>query len=520
MTAPDSTVQAPPAVTPDPDRFFDTRNLSADLKRHSVRGGTVTLVAQGAKLLLQTTSMMCLARLLTPADFGLIAMVLAITGFVMMLKDLGLSMATVQRAEINHGQVSTLFWINVGLSIVLVGVTAGLAPVVAWFYGEPRLIPITLVLAGAFLFGGLTIQHQALLRRQMRFRALAIVDIVAMALSVAVAIASALLGAGYWSLVAMQITLAAATAVGVWWACPWRPGRLRRGTGVRTMLAFGGYLTGFNVLNYFARNLDNTLIGWRWGATPLGLYSRAYSLLLLPIQQVTPPIAAVAIPALSRLNDQPERYRVFYLRALALLTFVTTPIVAVLLVCAEETILVFLGPNWRAAAPIFRILAISAAVQPVMNSAGWLYLSGGRSRALFAWGAAASVVVAGAFFIGLPFGPRGVALSYAIAATVLCVPCMHFATRGSSICLRDLFAANLPTMTAGVLAAAAALGVKLAWGALLPAWATLGACAVVAGSVHVLTVFYGFRKRAEYVSVVNELRTRRRAPKPGVERSA
>ncbi len=151
------------------NNFFDTEYLKADLKGRSVRGGAVTMAAQGIKFFLQIGSTVVLARLLTPEDFGLIAMVTAVTGFVMMFKDMGLSMATVQRAEIDHAQISTLFWINVVLSLAFMLLTATLAPAIAWFYSEPRLTWITLALAGAFIFSGFTVQHQALLRRQMNF---------------------------------------------------------------------------------------------------------------------------------------------------------------------------------------------------------------------------------------------------------------------------------------------------------------------------------------------------------------
>lgn len=512
MTSRDSAAGGELPVQQEADRFFDTPQLGGNLKRRSVRGGAITALAQGSKFALQTASMVCLARLLTPADFGLIAMVTAITGLMTLFKDLGLSMATVQRPKINHAQVSTLFWINIAISTVLCALTAALAPAIAWLYGDPRLTTISLALAAGFIFGGLTVQHQAILRRNMRFRALALVDISAMALSVAVAIAAAALGLGYWALVIMQLTLPVTTALGVWVACPWRPGPPSRGVGVRSMLVFGGYLTGFNVVNYFARNLDNALIGWRWGAGPLGLYSRAYSLLLLPIQQVTPAIAAVAVPTLSRLSNEPERYRAFYLRALSLLTFVTTPLAVLLLVCAEETVAVFLGPAWRGAAPIFRMLGFSALLQPTMNSAGWLYMSGGRSSAFFYWGAAASTVIIASFLVGLPYGPKGVALSYSIAVVLLSIPCMHFAVRDSRIRLWDIVQVNLPTLAGGGLSAAAALAFKLTIGRQLAPLPTLAACSATVGIIHVFTVFYAFNQRGQYQSVLRELRLRRATP--------
>jgi len=212
--------------------FFETEHLKLDLKGRSVRGGAATLAGQGGRFLIQMVSTVVLARLLTPADFGLIAMVTAVTGFAEFFKDLGLSMATVQKAEVTHEQVSVLFWVNVAMSVLIALITAALGPVIAWFYGDPRLATVTVALSLAFVFGGLTVQHQALLRRQMRFTALAIIPVIAMAAAVMAAIIAGSLGAGYWALVIMELTRAATSAAAVWLVCRWWPGLPTRGAGV------------------------------------------------------------------------------------------------------------------------------------------------------------------------------------------------------------------------------------------------------------------------------------------------
>lgn len=135
---PDAQIKAEPFV-PSP---FDTEYLKTDLKGRSVRGGAVALSARVVKLALQIGSTMVLARLLTPADFGLIAMVAAVTNFALMFKDVGLSMATVQMSDINHKQISTLFWINTGVGLLITALFVASAPAVAWFYGEPKLTAI------------------------------------------------------------------------------------------------------------------------------------------------------------------------------------------------------------------------------------------------------------------------------------------------------------------------------------------------------------------------------------------
>ncbi|MFQ5490160.1 MAG: lipopolysaccharide biosynthesis protein, partial [Phycisphaerae bacterium] len=396
-------------------RFLDTRHLQTDIRRRSVRGGAATLLAQFLKhFVIGLAATAILARLLSPEDFGLLAMVAAFTNFLARFQDLGLSMATVQRRDISHAQVSNLFWINLALGLLAAGLTAAFAPLVAWFYGQPELTTVTAALGAAFIFGGLTVQHRALLRRQMRFTALAGVQLTAAIGGALAGIASARMGAGYWALVVMQLVSAVLTALGVWIACGWRPGWPSRDTGVRSMLAFGGNLTAANLLNYLVRNLDNVLIGWRWGADALGLYANAYKLLLLPIRQFNTPLTNVAIPALSRLQDKPDQYRAFFKKGIQLLTTVGMPMVAFLAVDADNVILLVLGDKWGGAAPIFRLLAPAAFLGTFNVATGWVYVSTGQVDRQLRWVVFSSPVIILAFIVGLPFGPTGVAASLSL----------------------------------------------------------------------------------------------------------
>lgn len=429
---------------------FDTEHLKTDLKARSVRGGAATMLGQGANFVIHTFSTVILARLLSPADFGLIAMVTAITGFVNLFKDLGLSTATIQRAEITHEQISTLFWINVVLSALITLVMAALSPFMAWFYGEPRVTLITIVLSLVFLFGGLTVQHQALLQRQMRFAALAVIQVVSISAAVSVAIFSAILGAGYWALVMMQATSVISIALGVWLVCGWRPGRPVRNAGVKGMLFFGGNITGFNVMNYFARNADCILIGRVWGAGPLGFYSKAYNLLMLPLTQINIPLASVAIAALSRLHGDFTKYRAYYLKMISLITLVSTPLVSFFIACSDELILLILGPQWAAASDIFRVLGFSALIQPLYYTQGWLHISAGRSDRYLIWGFVGSFVIVIGFVVGLPYGPRGVAVAYTVTTWGIIFPCMWYAGRSAGMRVSDIFASVGKNIVAGL----------------------------------------------------------------------
>lgn len=429
---------------------FDTRHLTADIKGRSVRGGAATILGHGATFIIHSASTVILARLLVPADFGLIAMVSAITGFVALFRDIGLSMATIQKAEINHEQVSTLFWVNVGAGALMAIVVGALAPAIAWFYNEPRLTLVTLSLALVFLIGGLTIQHNALLKRQMRFLAVEIIHIASSLISVGIAIVAAVMGAGYWALVIMQGASALGIAIGAWVVCDWRPGRPVRGVGAKKMLVFGGNITGFNVLNYFARHLDHILIGRVWGAGSLGFYSKAYGLLMLPLRQINMPIASVVIPALSRLHGDPARYKDYYLKMVSLITFVSTPLVCYFIVCSDALVLIILGPQWAEASKIFSVLGISALIQPLYFTQGWLHISAGRTDRYLRWGFVGSLIIVVGFLVGLPYGAFGVAVAYAVVSWVIIVPCMWYAGGSAGIRIGEIFTAVGKNIASGL----------------------------------------------------------------------
>jgi PST family polysaccharide transporter len=413
------------------------------------------MTAQVIKFLLYTGSVVVLGRLLTPQDYGLVAMVTAITGFVTLFKDMGLSMATIQKAEINHSQVSTLFWINVAVSFVLALILAVGAPIISWFYREPKLTGITLVLAGTFIFSGLTVQHQALLRRQMRFSALAMIEIGSMGIGIATGIVLAWYGAGYWALVGLSAATALSNVALVWVFCGWRPGLPVRRAGIRSMVAFGGHLTGFNAVNYFARNLDNILLGRFCGASVLGLYSRAYNIMMLPISQVREPLQSVAAPALSRIQNEPVRYQKYYTTLVSLIAFITMPLVVFLFVCADEVIGLLLGSKWSGAADIFKILCIGAFIQPVATTWGLVLVSLGQSKRYLKWGIANSILIVLSFIVGLPWGAIGVAAGYTIATYVLLLPTLWYCFRQSPVSIRDFFSAISRPMIASVCMGAA-----------------------------------------------------------------
>ena len=442
-------------VVPSGDSFLDTEHLMGDLRGRSVRSGAVTMAGQVMKFFIRMASLAVLARLLTVGDFGLIVMVTVVTEFALMFKDMGLATASIQRAKVSHDQISTLFWINVTIGVMLAAIVALLAPVIAWWNAEPELIKITLVLAIGLVFGGLTIQHHAMLRRQMRFGVVAVVEVASMSIGVAAGILAALVGAGYWSLVYMELTISAAMMIGVWMVSDWRPGWPRMRCGVGSMLNFGMNVMGYRLVSYFSRYTDRFLLGRYCGREVLGLYGKAYGLLMLPISQITGPIISVALPALSRIQDDPRRYASYYERMVHLLAFVTMPLALLLAVCSKSVILVVLGDQWAGASPIFQILALTAFIQPLSSTVGIIPLSMGQSGRLLKLGIFTSSFIVLAFIVGIRWGAVGIAWGYAAASYLVLFPGLWYAFRGTPVSIGTAMRATWrPVIASGVMALA------------------------------------------------------------------
>ena len=393
---------------------FKTDHLLPDLKRRTISGGVVTVSAQAAKFALSLVSTMILARLLTPRDFGLVAMVTTVTSFLIVFKDAGLSIATVQREKITHAQVSNLFWINLGVS--------ALGALIL----DSRVTPIMLVFSTAFLIAGFRVQHLALLKRQMRFKAIAIIEVGSMATGVLVGVIMALLRYGYWSLVGSSLSAEIAGFLLTGLVSRWRPQLPTRHSGIGPLVSFGVHRTASDFIICLARGSDSLLIGRFYGPAALGLYTRAGALLIRPLELFLSPINAVFIPTLSRLQSQPQRYRSTFLRLYEAIAFTGFFFTGLCFALARPLTLVLLGPKWEQAAVIFGGFTIAALCVPLANASGWLFISQGRGRDLLRTQSINSGAIVLSFLVGLPFGPVGVAIAFSIANLLVRLPIYYF----------------------------------------------------------------------------------------------
>ncbi|WP_344060137.1 lipopolysaccharide biosynthesis protein [Microbacterium pumilum] len=425
------------------------------------RGAAVTAGAQIFRIGIQLAGIVILARLVTPYDYGMITMILAIIGIGEVLRDFGLAQASIQARTITRGQQSNLFWTNTGVGLVLTIVTIGLSWAIAAFYGTPGLQPLTVVLASTFLLRGMTTQFMAHMARNLRFGRLSTAETVGQLVALGVAIVMALMGFGAWALVAQQVAQAAFTLVIMVMLAQWLPGWIDRHATIRPFLRYGVGVAGSQLLSYASRNVDSVVIGARFGATPLGLYNRAFQLMMLPLSQINAPATRVAVPVLSRLQDERKRFAQFILLGQFATLLLVGSITAICISQAYPVILVFLGPEWLDAAPLFQILAVGGIFQAVSYASYWVFLAKGLTKQNFYYALVTRPIMIGVILLGSMWGVEGVAWAYSLSLAVFWPVSLIWLSRISDAPAREMFLTGLGGVAITAAATAAAWGSSL-----------------------------------------------------------
>jgi polysaccharide transporter, PST family len=447
------------------------------LKRRSVHGSAATFVGQGCRFLLKFAAQILIARLLLPADYGLVAMVAPILALTYLFGELGLGQAVILQRDVTPAEASTLFWFCLLLNLVLAAGLALLSPAIAWLYHEPRTIPVTLALAALLPVAGLAGQPAALLNRDMRFAALAILDVVPPAVSLAAGFAAAWSGWGYWSLVSAAAAETAATVVLAWSLSDWRPVRPVYDPRIRRLIRVGGHITAYNLAGYATTSFDNILLGAVQGSVPLGLYDRGYRLAVQPVTQLMTPIGRIAVPLLTRLRHDERRYKRAYLDMLRLMMLVGVPGIIFAMTMARPVILTLLGVRWAGVAPVFFWLCPGSLASPIYASTFWLFTTQEGTGRQVTYVAAVSVISVLSFVAGLPWGPAGVAAGGGLSFLMVSTPLACWgATKNGVVTAADLAAALLPLLIAA-LTTAAALAIARSY--LAETGAAVLACAVL-----------------------------------------
>jgi O-antigen/teichoic acid export membrane protein len=404
------------------DYLTPPRGGVGSLARAAASGTKWMAFSQAGRAIAQLLGMVILARLLSPSDFGVVAMAWLVIGFAAIFQDLGTKAVVIQRRELSSALLDSIFWLNAGFGLAIAILIALIAPVVAVALREPRLTAVLWLLALAFPIGGLGLVQQGLLERASSFRSVALIECCAAFAGLATGVLAAVAGWGVYSLVTQAVVAWIVVTAGLWAASAWRPAWRCSLALIREIAGFSGNLVGFGVVNYFGRNIDTVLIGRFLGATDLGYYHLAYRLMIWPLQNISWVAARAFFPALSRLQDDKQRLRQAYVRAAAAVFLITAPLSLGLFILREPFVLAVMGERWLIVADVLFWLAPVSMVQSVGTTAHWLYLSTGRTDVLLKFAVLNVVAVTCAIVVGLQWGVEGVAAAYCATALVLFWP--------------------------------------------------------------------------------------------------
>jgi O-antigen/teichoic acid export membrane protein len=385
-----------------------------------------------------------LARILGPAVYGLIGMITVFTSFAAVFGDLALGSAIIQRKELEERHLNSAFWTNIAMGTTLTVLMVALAPAVAWFYSEPKLLMLAVVIALKYVIDSLSVVQISLLNRDMRFKTLAGIQISSNVISGSVGLGMALYGMGPWSLVAQTLGASVVSLAISWHLGNWRP-RLSFELGAcKELFGFSAYVLGFDIVNYWARTLDQLLIGRFIGPATLGIYSRAYTLMLMPLNQVSRVVGRVMLPALSAIQDDKTRVKRVYLKSISVIGLITFPVMTGLFAVADHFILALLGDKWADVIPLLRIFCWVGLIQSIGTTEGWIYFSQGRTGIYFTMGIITSFVCVLSFIIGIQWGIMGVALSYAVANLIVWYPTWSIAGRLINLTFIEMITIIMP----------------------------------------------------------------------------
>jgi len=413
--------------------------LSEDLKKKSVKGGFYSLVGQITSFVIMMGSTVILARILTPEDYGLIAIVSALYIFFLLFNDLGFSVSLIRKETLCYEEVSSLAWFNVAISIIFTIIMYSSSWFIADLYNDQNLLLLMQVVSLIFIFGSMTPIHQAVLSRQMKFKEIAYINILSMIFSMTVSIIMALLDFGYWALAANMLGIAFFKSFFSFIFLKWFPKPSMSFYWIKQHFKFGKNITIFNFINYFTRNLDTILIGKYYNPSILGLYNKAYQLLLLPVHQLRGPLYSVGLPALSSLKKNRSGYEKYFLKLVAILTFLSSILVSWMWLNSYEIIMIVLGSQWLTSAILFKTLAVSALIQPVEGLFGLLLISMGLSKKYVYYGFLVFFIMCTSFFIGIHYDIETFVVIYVVANYISFFLSAIYVLKDSPVHIGDYF---------------------------------------------------------------------------------
>jgi O-antigen/teichoic acid export membrane protein len=483
-----------------------TKEIRGDLRTKSVRATMFAWSAGLGDFALRFGSTAVLARLVLPEHFGLVMMVTALTSIADQFRDLGLSTVTVQRKDITYEEVSNLFWINVTAGLLIAMMVCAAAPLLAAYYNEPRLIVPTCILATNFVWGGLMVQHQALLARRLKLGHTSSIRLLSSLVSTSLALALAWNDFGYWALVWREVVRCVLLTVGMWVAFPWVPGLPSRKTNVWKLVTFGADLSLGNIIVSISATIDRFLLGRFWGAAPVALYRQAYQLLVLPSEQLLSPVHNVTQSGLSILQADASGFRKFYGKILTIACAVAMPVSLFVAVYSTEITRVVLGHQWAASAPLLLILSLSNFIKHPMATTTLVLIAQGRSRMYLRLVLLETAVAVSFMCIGVNWATTGIAYAEVATTYVLIAPRVYFTFKGSPVTVTSFFAMMARPAAASVVMAVVLMVLRQSLPA-IGAPAVLATAAVTAALVFPIAWMLLPGGRKDMVALLSDIRS-------------
>jgi O-antigen/teichoic acid export membrane protein len=411
-----------------------------ELRDSSLRGGVIALSAEVFRGIIAVAHVAVLARLLSPEDFGLVAIPTAIYFIVAALAPFGLGSAILYLFDLTEETLNSIFWTTVVFSTGVGLLLIAAAPLVGKIYGRSELVPLMMTFSVIAMLGGLAAVPSHLTVRKRRFGAQALIELAAIVVSAVGAVGAAFLGFGHWALVWSHLLLQATSLILFFMACGWRPGRPHISRSVLPALRYGAHLTAFHSVSALRARMDYLLIGRFLGTTPLGTYSASSDLLTRIAERLTAPVRGIAVGTLSRLQQNPHEYRQLFRTTILWSTSIALPVVCLAALEPRLMVQALLGSQWDAAVPIFRILTITVAANLIRPATSWVFQSLGQTDRQLRWGIAEAILFLIAFVIGIRWGIIGVAMARGVISVVLVLPRALYCYRLAPLGTRDLLA--------------------------------------------------------------------------------
>jgi len=402
------------------------------------------------------------AHLLTPEDFGLAAMALVFSGLATLLSDVALGAALIQRDTITEDDRSTVFWTQVALGLAMTAAGVLLAPAAASFFSTPAVAPYFAATASIALISSFGSTQTALLLREMEFRSLELREIAATLVAAITGLGLALFGFGAWAIVGQAIAFTTASTILLWRLSPWRPRFVFHGQSLRDLGPFGAKVLASRLLSYLNLNADNVLVGRYLGASQLGTYTVAYNVMFIPIARMAQPIQQVLFPAFAQLQKEPLRLGRAWLRGTRVVATVGAPAFIGMAVVAPDFVPIVLGHRWHAAVPVLQFLSLAGFAQSFQSLNPAVLQGLGRVGLLLRFMTVSTVLVVGAFALGLVWGVVGVAALFALARAIQLVASTWLMARVTRLSLTDILAEFARVGLVSLVVGAAALLARLA----------------------------------------------------------